>query len=225
VLLARQQAEAAATWAYAAARAPADERTALDRPTLALAVEGVRRRWQEERLAATLGGPASLLGPSAEPPRREELALGPAEEHVLELADGLRSVEEIAAENPLDPLSTRQLLAGLVEVGALEVRIRAGVAAAGAPAAEMDLTRLAEKLDQVRRADYFTILGLSRTATPYEIGASAERLLRELAPERWYGVADPGLPERLAEVRRVVSEAAEVLSDEGLRRAYLEGLG
>jgi DnaJ-class molecular chaperone len=76
----------------------------------------------------------------------------------------------------------------------------------------------------VRRADYFTILGLSRTATPYEIRASAQRLLAELDPDRWAGVIEAGVPERLAEVRQVVDEARQVLTDDELRAAYLQGL-
>ncbi len=215
-------AEKGASFRHAAARPPPEERTALDRSPPSLAVEGVRRRWQEDRLGPVLGGPATLLGPAAGPPAAD-LALGAEAERLLELADGLRTLDEIALDSSLDPLSTRQVLAALVEVGALEVRIRAE-AAAGAADAAVDLARLEEKLEQVRRADYFTILGLSRTATPYEIRASAERLLAGLDPDRWAGVSQPGLAERLAEVRRVVDEARQVLADDELRAAYLQGL-
>jgi CheY-like chemotaxis protein len=216
-------AEPDAPFRHAAARPPPEERTALDRSPLSLAVEGVRRRWREDRLALALGGPATLLGPAALCPTPAELALGEEEERLLQLADGLRTLDEIASDSPLDPLSTRQVLAALVEVGALEVRIRAGAAARAADP-EVDLARLQEKLEQVRRADYFTILGLSRTATPYEIRASAQRLLAELDPDRWAGVGEPGVPERLAEVRQVVDEARQVLTDDELRAAYLQGL-
>jgi hypothetical protein len=218
-------AERGATWRHAAARVPPEERIALDRSPLALAVEGVRRRWQEDRLGEVLGGPATLLAPAAGAPAADELSLGDGAGRILEAADGLRTLDEIAAESPLDPLSTRQVLAALVEVGALEVRIRAGQpAAASAADAGVDLVRLREKLEQVRRADYFTILGLSRTAMPYEIEASAARLLAELSPERWAAVEGAGLFETLEEVRRVVEEAREVLSDDELRAAYLQGL-
>jgi CheY-like chemotaxis protein len=216
--------ERGATWRCAAARAPPEERTALDRSPLALAIEGVRRRWQEDRLGETLGGPATLLAPAAGGPSAAELSLGEAG-RLLELADGLRTLDEIAADGRLDPLSARQVLAALVEVGALEVRIRgAGPSTAGGADPSVDLLRLQEKLEQVRRADYFTILGLSRTATPYEIRAGAERLLADLGAGRWAGVSDPGVRERLDEVRRVVSEARDVLTDDELRAAYLQGL-
>ncbi|MBI5067878.1 MAG: hypothetical protein HZB56_06535 [Deltaproteobacteria bacterium] len=217
-------AEPGATWRHAAARVPPDERTALGRSPHALAVEGVRRRWGADRLDRLLGGPASLLTPALGGPPRDELGLGREERRLLELADGLRSVDEIAGDSPLDPLSARQVLAALVEVGSLAVRIRSEPLTTRSTA-DIDLARLAEKLDQVRRADYFTILGVSRSATPYELRSSADRLLQELDAPRWALLDEPGLGERLAEVRRVVAEARDVLLDPDLRASYLEGLG
>jgi hypothetical protein len=108
-------------------------------------------------------------------------------------------------------------------VGSLAIRIR-GEPVSARSTADIDLARLAEKLDQVRRADYFTILGVSRSATPYELRSSADRLLAELDAPRWALLDEPGLAERLAEVRRVVAEARDVLLDPELRASYLEGL-
>ncbi|HEY7725120.1 MAG TPA: DUF4388 domain-containing protein, partial [Anaeromyxobacteraceae bacterium] len=216
-------AESGATFRHQEARVPPDERTALDRPAAALAVEGVRRRWQADRLDAVLGGQATLLAPASPAPQLDELSLGETERRIADLADGLRTVDEIVQDSPLDPLSSRQLLAALVETGHLAVRIRA-TPAAPPPAEGIEVARLDEKLDQVRRADYFTILGLSRAATPYEIRASAERLLSEFEPARWGGLGDAGAAERLAEVCRVVAEARDVLADDELRGAYLAGL-
>jgi hypothetical protein len=134
-------------------------------------------------------------------------------------------VDELLAGSPLDPLTSRQLLAAAVLTGVLSVR----VVQAGRPAAKVaeaiDLARVREKLEQVRRADYFTILGVGRTCTPHEVREAAARLLAELAPERWAGAHEAGLPARLEEIRRVVAEAREVLEDDPLRQEYLRGLG
>ena len=128
------------------------------------------------------------------------------------------------AASPLDALSTRQLITALVLVGALAVK----VVQAGRPAAQVsagiDLARVKEKLDQVRRADYFTILGLGRVATPHEVRAAAERLTAEFQPERYRGHQEEGLPARLEEIRRVVADAREVLADPLLREEYQRGL-
>jgi CheY-like chemotaxis protein len=216
--------EAAGPFRFAPARVPSEERIALDRPTLPLAVEGVRRRWMEPRLSPLLGDAATLLSPAPRAPSAAELGLAPLEARVLALADGLRSLDEVLDGSPLDPLSTRQLLAAFVCVGALVPRFQ-GAAARFPAARAIDVARLREKLEQVRRADYFTILGLSRHCTPYEVREAAERLLAEFEPLRFHGLREPGLREKLDEVRRVVSEAGHVLADGALRAEYVEGLG
>jgi len=217
-------AEVAAPFRYSAARVPPEERIALARGPLALALDGVRRKWVEPRLGAVLGGPSTLLAPAPRAPRPAELGLSPPEERAAALADGLRTLDEIQAGSPLDPLATSQLLAGLVMVGALASRFQAG-GARESGARAIDLGRLREKLDQVRRADYFTILGLSRHATPFEVREAAARLLAEFDPGRFLGLREPGLREKLDEVRRVVAEALDVLGDEVLRAEYVDGLG
>jgi hypothetical protein len=217
-------AETSARFRWVVDPVPADERTALDRPPLALAVEGVRRRWLAPRTEAILGGPATLVTPVHGGPTSEELGLLPDEQRALARADGLRTLDEVLAASPLDALSTRQLLAALVLIGALGVK----VVQAGRPAAQVsagiDLARVKEKLEQVRRADYFTILGLGRLATPHEVRASAERLTAEFRPERFGGLQEEGLPARLEEIRRVLADAREVLADPLLREEYQRGL-
>lgn len=216
--------ETAGPFRYAAARVPAEERIALSRATLHLAVEGVRRRWMEPRLAPMLGEPSTLLAPAPHAPSPEALGLSPAEARLAALADGLRTLDEVLADSPLDPLSTRQLLAALVTVGALVARFPGGPARVPAARA-IDLARLREKLDQVRRADYFTILGLSRQCSPHEVRDAAERLLAEFEPNRFHGQREPGLGDKIEEVRRVVAQARHVLADAALRADYVDGLG
>ncbi len=216
--------EPAGRFRWVADLVPSDERTSLDRPPLALAVEGVRRRWLAPRTEAVLGGPATLVTPVHGGPGAEELGLLPQERRALAIADGLRTLDEVLAASPLDTLSTRQLLAALVLVGAVGVK----VVQAGRPAAQVatgiDLARVKEKLEQVRRADYFTILGLGGAATPHEVRSAAERLTAEFQPERFRGHQEEGLPARLEEIRRVVADAREVLADPFLREEYQRGL-
>jgi CheY-like chemotaxis protein len=217
-------AEADGPFRSAPARVPPEERTALGRGPLSLAVDGVRRRWMDPRLGALLGGPATLLAPAPRAPPPSELGLSAPEEQAFALADGLRTLDEIVEGSPLDALSTRQLLAALVLVGALVPRFQAAAARATDDRV-IDRARLREKLDQVRRADYFTILGLSRQCTPYEVRDAAERLLADFDPLRFHGQRETGLGDEIEEVRRVVTEARHVLTDEPLRAEYESGLG
>ncbi len=217
--------EAGARFRWAAAEVPPDERTALERSTLALAVEGVRRRWLADRVDAVLGGAGTLLAPVPTGPSAADLALSPEERRAVALADGLRTVDEIVAASPLDPLSTRQALAALVLIGSLAVRVFQGGRSASAATAAIDLARVREKLDQVRRADYFTILGVGRLCTPHEVRDAVDRLRAEFDPRRFQGVREEGLDDRLREILTVVADAREILVDDALRAEYLRGLG
>jgi hypothetical protein len=204
---------------------PPEERAALERSALALAVEGVRRRWRGARVDALLGGSATLLAPVPSAPGPAELGLSPEERRAVALADGLRTLDEIVHASPLDPLTTRQVLAALVVTGALAVRVlHAGQPRAGA-SASIDLARVKDKLEQVRRADYFTVLGVGRLCTPHEVREAADRLQAEFEPGRFAGVADEGLQGRLAEIGQVIQDAREVLANDRLREEYLRGLG
>jgi hypothetical protein len=204
---------------------PPEERIALERSTLALAVEGVRRRWLAARVDALLGGPATLLAPAQGGPAVAELGLSADERRVVALADGLRALEEIVQASPLDALSTRQVLAALVLTGTLIIRTLQAGRPSGHAVAAIDLARVKEKLEQVRRADYFTVLGVGRLCTPHEVREAAERLQTEFDPRRFASQGDEGLPGRLAEILEVVRDAREVLADERLRDEYLRGLG
>jgi len=195
------------------------------RTTLALAVEGVRRRWRKAQVESVLGGPGTLLVPISAGPSPADLALSQDERRTVALADGLRTLDEILAASPLDPLSAGQVLAALVLVGSLAVRVFQGGRPAAAATVAIDLARVRDKLDQVRRADYFTILGVGRLCTPHEVRQSAERLAAEFDPHRYRDVREDGLGERLGEILRVLADAREILVDDRLREEYLRGLG
>jgi hypothetical protein len=218
-------ADVGARFRWSAAEVPADERTALERTTLALSVEGVRRRWLGPQVDAVLGGAGTLLSPVATGPTVAELGLTAEERRAVALTDGLRTLDEILAASPLDPLSTSQALAALVLVGALVVRTFQGGRPAAATTAAIDLARVSEKLDQVRRADYFTVLGVGRLCTPHEVRDAFERLRAEFDPGRFHGIREEGLEGRLGEIRSVVADARDVLADNRLRDEYLRGLG
>ncbi len=215
----------AARFRWAAAEVSPEERTALEGTALALAVEGIRRRWRGPQVEVVLGGPGTLLSPVSTGPSPDDLGLTHDERRAVALADGLRTLDEVLAASPLDPLSTSQVLAALILVGSLAVRVFQGGRPAAAATVAIDLARVRDKLDQVRRADYFTILGVGRLCTPHEVRQAAERLAAEFDPRRYRGVKEDGLDERLEEILRVVDDAREILVDDRLREEYQRGLG
>jgi CheY-like chemotaxis protein len=82
------------------------------------------------------------------------------------------------------------------------------------------LARVAEKLEQVRRADYFAILEIDRCATTDDVREATRRLLSEMASDRFGAEAPDGLVPELEEIREVVTDACEVLADPDLRAQY-----
>jgi CheY-like chemotaxis protein len=213
--------EPSAPFRFEPERVPPACRTALDRDARALAVDGVRRRWLEPRLAAVLGGEATLLAP-VPGATVAGLGLSPAEERAVALADGLRTLDEVVASSPLDPLATRQLLVALVLVGALGIRHRAGAASPAVPSNQA--ARLRDRVEQARGADYLTLLGLGRDPSPLEVREAAARVLAELDAPVQGSPAERPSPAALDDVRTAVTDAWAILADPELGPAYAAAL-
>jgi len=91
------------------------------------------------------------------------------------------------------------------------------------PDEEVDRKRLEHRIAQTRESDYYTLLGLTPEASPYEIRRAYERALEELTVERLAAIGAQDLDPELTEVRYILTEAFEVLSDDLLRAAYRQG--
>ncbi len=96
----------------------------------------------------------------------------------------------------------------------------------GALALAGDLTGLREKLDEVRFADYFTILGfrLDETLPASAVERQHRALRQRFEPSRFLAVADRALESQLDELHRGLDEAREVLSDPQLRERYRQAI-
>src|SRR5690606_36746309 len=71
-------------------------------------------------------------------------------------------------------------------------------------------SRVFARLALVEEGDYFALLGVSRSATDYEIQRAYEVLKQELRPERILSARNADLSEKLVTVLEVVDEAFEV---------------
>ena len=199
---------------------PDDERVALSRSPLALATEAIRRKYLMDRLLAGLGGPATLLKP-ARGPELAEYGLTARERRLAQSIDGLRNIEELLFESGSEPLPGLKVLFALLLGRSVEIAMR-GAQGDASPELEarIDLTRVAEKYEQVRSANYFEVLGVNASATAYEIEQSYERLAREFQPARFRELRRPELLGQLDEIQRLLAEARDILVDEGLREKY-----
>jgi DnaJ-class molecular chaperone len=91
-------------------------------------------------------------------------------------------------------------------------------------APEVELERLTQKWASTEEADYFSVLGLPRTAGTEEVQRAHARLAAEFDPLRYVGHPDPEVPARAARLQTLLDEAAQALSDERLRHAYARSL-
>jgi len=158
----------------------------------------------------------------------EALGLSAEERQVVRLLDGTRSIEDLVFSTGLSAERVYQVLATVVTVGAAEVRVRGleGVNEDGSSASDdIDRRRVAEKLEQVRKLDYFQVLGLPHEATVYEIDRAYDRAMTDFERERFSAAVARDLGEELQEIARVLDDAREVLKNDTLREAYARHLG
>jgi hypothetical protein len=213
---------------YAEERVDTGDQVALDLEVGAIVVEGVRRKYLMDRLAGRVGGPSSLL--QAKPTALVEMdpmGLDRHERQVVRLLDGGHSMEDIVFTSALPALRVYQIAVALLIMGYAEVLIRGETAEERERVAayvQIDRERVQDKLDQVRKFDYFQVLGVSRRATPYEIERAYERLIRDFAPESLPEALRSELGRDLAEIRAVLADARDVLRDDLLRNAYARHL-
>lgn len=218
----------AGSFTVSAERAPEDERVMLDLDPRRLIFEGIRRKYLMPRLMARVGGPSSLLAPVPEMALdAEALGLSAEERQLCRLLDGTRSVEDLVFSTGLGELRTYQLLLGLMVIQYAQVLVR-GIESSDMDsrgyADAIDRERILDKVEQVRKLDYFQILGVPRNATPYEITRAHQRILKEFDPDRYGDAIRGDLHDELLEINRVLDDARQVLADEDLRQAYARHL-
>ncbi|MEM6731102.1 MAG: DUF4388 domain-containing protein, partial [Myxococcota bacterium] len=213
---------------FVSQRAEEDDRVMLDLHPRSLIVEGIRRKYTLPRLMERVGAPSSLLGPrEGSTVDFDSLGFGPDERQVVRLLDGTRNIEDIVFSTGLGAQRVYHVLASLVATDAVEVLVRGieGVNPDGTSAADdIDRTRIREKYEHVRNADYFHILGVSRRATPYEVERAFDRNKREFSHGRFSEAIRSELEEELAEIEQVLLDARDILADESLRDAYARHL-
>jgi hypothetical protein len=216
------------TYQYSPERAAEDDRVLLEGDPRAIVTEAIRRKYLMPRLMEWVGAPSSLLAP------RENVALDADalqltadERRVARLLDGTRSIEDLVFSTGLSVQRVYQVLAALLAVNYADMRVRGieGVNEDGTSASDaIDRQRIVAKAEQVRKLDYFQILGVPQAATAYEIDRAYERAVHEFHASRFSEAVRREHSEALLEIERVLEDARQVLRDETLRDAYARHL-
>ncbi len=195
---------------------------ASPRPTLALVVEALRRGLDLDAHVAPRGGLAALPAPEDAPGDLRPLGFSEREIRLLSLIDGDTSVEELLLASGLKQEAALRLLAAGEVLGWLA--IRPAPLEELPPTPELELARLDAKYREVQEADYFSILGLARSAGGDEVQRAYAQLATEFDPLKFVGHPDVSIQHRARQIQEALSEAAQVLGDDGLRANYARHL-
>lgn len=212
--------------------AVSEEPVTLTDSTAQILIEGIRHRMEARQLYDLLGGPdqfprfrADALPGGGVRALGEHLRLSASEEAWLSRLQGTRSLRRLASEPGIDELELLGVTYAMHVFGHLDL--------SGEPPPSprvehdpvaVDELRIRERLQLAREADYFALLGLPRDASRLDVRRAHADLSRVFAPD----VLEPRTRDRhadeLAELRAALDEASDVLSDDGMRSAYLAHL-
>jgi hypothetical protein len=202
---------------------PAD-RLRLTRRFDAILAEGVRRKFDEDRLWHALGGPRTLLGPDDRALRLP--AFLPTEVEAARLFDGTRSLEDIILDTGAEPHVVLRVGLALVSARAARVVAR-GVPmsqeereARAEQSLDIDRARIRDRVHTARHGDYFEFLGAREDATLQEVRHAASQIRERFAPKRYQAPEFADLRGALEEIIEVCGDAEAVLCDAELRRGY-----
>ena len=192
-----------------------------------LFVELVRRAVSPEEAVEALGGEESRIGDGRAPSLLTECALPPAELELVSRSRGA-TVGDLLARSPDAEIAS--VVHGLALLGVLDVLPAAAPSKAStadavdAEAAALDeeaiRARIRARLELVDEGDYFSLLGVPRDATSYEVRRAFVELRRAFEPTR---ILSPRLHDLERDVRKIVvvlEEAYEILRDVARRERY-----
>ena len=188
-------------------------------------IEVVRRSIPAAAAIARLGGGGARITDGARAELLSECALSEAEQQWLQRAKGAAIDEALqGAAFELAPV-----VYALVQLGVLATELpepkgkkkRAGTRERfDAIDAQAMRSQVKARLDLVEEGDYFSLLGVPRSATAYEINRAYLELRRGFEPSRVLNAATADLADDLELIIEVLDEAHDVLRDQSRRERY-----
>jgi hypothetical protein len=185
-------------------------------------VETARRVLAPQHSLVALGGPSARLDSGSRPALLSECALSD-EERAAALGAAGKTVEEVCPDPSAEIVS---VVRALVELDVLAVHApapRPKVAPRDVPDPiddEAVRARVRARVALVREGDYFSLLGVGRGATSYEIKRAYLDLRRSLEPSRLLTAKTADLHADVTLILEVLDEAYEILREEPRRERY-----
>jgi hypothetical protein len=191
-------------------------------------LEVARRALPPREVLARLGGPDARVRPGRARHLLSECAL-PDDQTEL-----FRSIEDVSVGELLARVGGEEFaptLLALVELGIVDAGASAAPAAALPNRPDLDAidddavrARIEARRRLVEEADYFALLGVSRSATGYDVRKGYLSLRREFEPSRILTARTADLVDEVTTINEVLDEAYEILRDEARRERYRRAL-
>ncbi|MBL8939519.1 MAG: DnaJ domain-containing protein [Archangium sp.] len=195
---------------------------AVPRSTLPLLAEALRRAVPTDVLLETLGGAEAICVATENDVDLRAMGFTDKERKMLSWVDGEASVEDLTLAAGLKQEHAFRALLVAKLLGVIEVK--PPEKPAPVVSGDLDVRRLEAKYDEVQDADYFSILGLSRSASSDDVQRAFRRLAEEFDPIKYTGHPDASLQQRAQVVSTLIEEAARALEDERRRAEYARHL-
>ncbi|MBM7118542.1 response regulator receiver protein [Archangium primigenium] len=197
---------------------------ASTRPLLHLLTEALRDRVSAEAFLSLAGGLRAGVFRLGAEPEPDTFGLSSRESRLLAEVDGEQTIEQLVLGAGL-PQDTALRALGLGQaLGLLQVRPAEAAEPDDDTPGELDVRRLESKFEEIQDADYFSVLGLARTAGGEDVKRAHALLSAEFHPLRFAGHPDPVLQHRAQQIATSLSEAARALADDRLREEYARSL-
>jgi hypothetical protein len=196
---------------------------AATRPPLHLLAEGLRNTLTSESLLDAAGSLRASVARGDAHVDPADFGLPARELQLLQSVDGERTLESLLLSAGLPQDGALKALAVARTLGLITLHPPSADAKGDLPP-ELDVHRLEAKFEEIQDADYFTVLGLARSAGSEEVKRAYALLAAEFHPLRFAGHPDPALQHRAQQIRAVLSEAARALGDDRLRGEYARNL-
>jgi len=192
-------------------------------------VEVCQRVVPYEHALERLGGVGARLGSGPYEALLSECALPASERSAIEACPGC-SVGEFLER--VAPPEFAAVLVALSELGVVEILPSVAPAPGAEPAAsspdpldaEAIRKRVRARLDTIQEGDYFEVVGVSRSATGYEIRRAYLEARRAYEPSTLLTAQTADLLEDVRLIVEVLDEAYELLRDEARRDRYRRAL-
>ncbi|WP_375771417.1 hypothetical protein NR798_11090 [Archangium gephyra] len=198
---------------------------ASTRPLLHLLAESLRNGVSSESLVEAAGGLRAVVVRGEPEPTPEAFGLSSRELRLLEEIDGEQTLEQLLLGAGMPQDTALKVFAVARALGLITLRPASAASDSGEEApGELDVRRLESKFEEIQEADYFTVLGLSRSAGSEEVKRAYELLTTEFHPLRFAGHPDPALQHRAQQISTALAEAARALADDRLREEYARSL-